>query len=243
MKKYIVAALVCFAFAGIAALRIALSPIYLLASPSYRIDRKPAPLPEGPPFPPAIHHPKRGRPVLAHSIRSVDELRRAALADLAVAEHYKDFQWEGARVVRLPYSMLAFASFRVENNFYWTVSPRVILAGSWVIQDSAGHTIRMECGNLLSLARGLNTDTAEEIPEVWEEAPLVTPAVYIPPRSAAYVTPIAYTAAPPVGSDFGSGTRGGVPTSGASLPLPNLSLCGIFCFALVKMIRSLRRIQ
>lgn len=95
-------------------------------------------------------------PIKAGGVHSVAELLRLINSDPAVAAHYRSqgFRVECASTMVLAANTFARTSYRTPTGFAWTKTPILILAGTDLIVDCEGHLIKMNCANLLELARG-----------------------------------------------------------------------------------------
>ena len=96
------------------------------------------------------------RPVFPYSIipggaRSKEALERSIETDPVVRAHYANFDVASTRVVRLTQPRLAYVSYRVGSDVYWTRRPLVLHAGETVLTDGR-HYARTRCGNQLASA-------------------------------------------------------------------------------------------
>jgi len=87
--------------------------------------------------------------VIPGGAESVEHLRRVIDADPVVATHYEHFDLHAARIVPLPATKLAYASYRIGERIYWTSKRLRIPKGEFVITDGS-HLARTRCGNQLS---------------------------------------------------------------------------------------------
>jgi PEP-CTERM motif-containing protein len=92
-----------------------------------------------------------GRPVYRYSVvpggvRDVQELKWAAEHDPVVAEHYRGFDYDHARVVRLALAQTAYVSYRIGSKVYWTRHRVSLKKGETVITDGT-ITARTRCAN------------------------------------------------------------------------------------------------
>lgn len=151
------------------------------------------------------------RPVYPYSvipggIRNAHELKLAAERDPVVASHYRGFDYDHARVVRLVLARTVYVSYRIGNKVYWTRHRVSLKKGETVITDGR-MTARTRCGNRVEEVPQQATSNAEPPVEKFEEP--VHPAIGTPVRN------------PPVPFESALMHRPGVPGLG---PAPPLSL-------------------
>lgn len=127
------------------------------------------------------------RPVYPYSvvpggIRDAHELKLAAERDPVVASHYRGFDYDHARVVRLVLARTVYVSYRIGNKVYWTRHRVSLKKGETVITDGR-MTARTRCGNRVEEVPQQATASAEPAPEKFEEPvhPAVGTAVSNPP--------------------------------------------------------------
>ncbi len=145
------------------------------------------------------------RPVYPYSIvaggaASADELQKAIDADPVVAGHYANFDLSKTRVEKLTKPKVAFVSYRMGNDIYWTRKPLVIRAGERILTDGE-NIARTRCANQLSALPGPTSEF--EPPAVTLDTPVLQP---LP------MPPLALTL-PPYG-------RVPMPPNGVSYPIP-----------------------
>ena len=87
--------------------------------------------------------------VIAGGVRSADELKAATTNDPVVARHYADFDLTKARVVSLDHDQMAYVSYRMGEQIFWTNRALRIHKGETVITDGI-HEARTRCGNRIS---------------------------------------------------------------------------------------------
>ena len=151
---------------------------------------------------------------------TLDELQEARLRDPVVSSHYSDFDPGHAKVLRLPRPMMAYVSYRLGSEIFWTRKQLHLVKGETVLTDGV-HRIRARCGNQISEKPQPKTSPleAEEkafnsvkpshpkpLPMLAELAPLpglaVPPAESLPSGSIIAVVPWG-----PIGGGYGpSGT-------------------------------------
>jgi len=94
---------------------------------------------------------RENRPIYPYSVvsggvRDAGELKWAADHDPVVRSHYKGFDYEHARIVRLVLARTAYISYRIGNKVYWTRHRVTLKKGETVITDGK-MTARTRCGN------------------------------------------------------------------------------------------------
>jgi hypothetical protein len=154
---------------------------------------------------PAVSLPERA--VYPYSIveggaHTVDELKRAIANDPVVAGHYRLFDLAKTRVEKLAKPKVAFVSYRMGNDIYWTRKPLVIRAGEKVLTDGA-NIARIRCANQLSTTPGPTSEF--EPPAVTLDTPVLRP-IPVPPFALS-VPPVGVPV-PPIGVPI---PRTGVP--------------------------------
>ena len=150
------------------------------------------------------------RPVYPYSIvaggaTSVDELKKAIDADPVVAGHYSNFDLTKTRVEKLTKPQVAFVSYRMGNDIYWTRKPLVIRAGERILTDGV-NVARTRCANQLSTIPGPTSEL--EPPAATLDTPVLRP---LP-------TPPIGLVLPPGGSGLGIPPPGSYPPSGIPIP-------------------------
>ncbi len=101
--------------------------------------------------------------VIPGGVASPEEVVEAARRDPVVARHYAGFNARRARTVTLQKPRLAYVSYRIRDNVYFTKKPVRLFAGEQLITDGA-TTIRARCGNKVEEAPQMAV-SAEEPPE------------------------------------------------------------------------------
>jgi hypothetical protein len=129
-------------------------------------------------------------------------LKKAIANDPIVAGHYRGFDLANARVEKLEKPKVAFVSYRMGNDVYWTRKPLVIRAGEKVLTDGV-NIARTRCANQLSTMPGPTSEF--EPPAVTLDTPMLRP---IPAPPIALSVPPIGVPLPPVGVPF---PRTGVP--------------------------------
>ena len=133
---------------------------------------------------------------------SVDELKKAIANDPIVAGHYRGFDLANTRVEKLEKPKVAFVSYRMGNDVYWTRKPLVIRAGEKVLTDGV-NIARTRCANQVSTTPGPTSEF--EPPAVTLDTPMLRP---IPAPPIALSVPPIGVPVPPIGVPF---PRTGVP--------------------------------
>jgi hypothetical protein len=99
--------------------------------------------------------------VVAGGVKNLDDLRQVALHDGAVRRHYSHFDFNHAKLIRLPETREVFLSYRIRDTVFWT-RKRVRLHPGELLLTDGKITARARCGNQIS-------DTAK--PDVSDEEP------------------------------------------------------------------------
>ncbi len=134
--------------------------------------------------------------VVVGGVRDTKELRSVMAKDPVVASHYSDFNVSRSRIIKLKSEKLAFVSYRIGNEVFWTRKKLRLAKGEKLITDGV-NSARMRCGNRISEAPHLETSPAEPSSEVLDTplqaftatptpAPLAgargsSPSVVVPP--------------------------------------------------------------
>ena len=90
--------------------------------------------------------------VIPGGVQSAAELQSALERDPVAAKHYQGFKVDSATLVRMPIEKLAYVSYRIGNQIYWT-SRKVRLARDERVLTDGSHLIRSRCGNRISFER------------------------------------------------------------------------------------------
>lgn len=152
------------------------------------------------------------RPVYPYSIvaggaASADELQKAIDADPVVAGHYANFDLSKTRVEKLTKPKVAFVSYRMGNDIYWTRKPLVIRAGERILTDGE-NIARTRCANQLSALPGPTSEF--EPPAVTLDTPVLQ-TLPMPPL-ALTLPPYGFVPMPPNGVSYP------IPPSGIPVP-------------------------
>lgn len=99
--------------------------------------------------------------VVPGGVKDLGDLRHAALRDRVVRRHYSHFDFDHAKLIRLPETREVFLSYRIRDTVFWT-RKRVRLRPGELLLTDGKITARARCGNQIS-------DTAK--PEVSDEEP------------------------------------------------------------------------
>jgi hypothetical protein len=136
-----------------------------------------------------------GHSIVPGGIHSVEELKRAIVADPLTAQHYAGFDVTKAYVTRLPHDGMYFLSYRLNHKIYFTSALRLIRGGEEVLTDGNAY-ILTRCGNEIALSPLAPVDVSQEpmdLDIIVAELPS-TPA----PKSGPVSTPLsASSPAPP----------------------------------------------
>jgi PEP-CTERM motif-containing protein len=84
--------------------------------------------------------------VVSGGVRDASELKWMAQHDAVVASHYAGFDYNRARVVRVPLAHTAYISYRIGDKVYFTRHRVTLKKGETVITDGK-ITARTRCGN------------------------------------------------------------------------------------------------
>jgi len=174
------------------------------------------------------------RPVYPYSvvpggINDARELKWVAEHDPIVAAHYRGFDYDHARVVRLTLARTVYLSYRIGNQVYWTRHRITLKKGEKLITDGK-ITARARCANRVEEMPQQATNSAEPPPAKFEAPvqPAVGTAITNPPvpfESSLLNRPgvPGLGPAPPLSlvDPFGNGTW--IPISPAPLP----GVCGV----------------
>jgi hypothetical protein len=141
--------------------------------------------------------------VISGGVESVQELRKDIAEDPVVRAHYAGFDLMKAHVIRLPQGRLAYVSYRIGDQVYWTTHKLRLAKDEAVITDGA-HTARTRCGNLVS-DTPVHPNSAKEPGIGTLDAPTV-PGVVFPggwtPPVGRMAPPLVALDPPPPGSPF-----------------------------------------
>jgi PEP-CTERM motif len=120
--------------------------------------------------------------VVPGGVRDARELKWAADHDPVVAAHYRGFDYDHARVVRLVLARTVYVSYRIGNKIYWTRHRIKLKKGETVITDGK-ITARTRCANRVEEMPKQATSSSEP-PAVKFEQPVMPslgPATQNPP--------------------------------------------------------------
>lgn len=120
--------------------------------------------------------------VVPGGVRDAHELKWAAEHDPVVAAHYRGFDYDNARVVRLVLARTVYVSYRIGNKVYWTRHRVTLRKGETVITDGK-ITARSRCANRVEEVPQQATSSSEPPAAKFEEAvhPSTGTAVANPP--------------------------------------------------------------
>jgi hypothetical protein len=93
----------------------------------------------------------RGRAVYRYSVIaggafSVAEVTHALYQDPVARDHYASFDMDHVRVIEAPAARLAYVSYRMGDDIYWTRKKMLLAKGEALITDGE-HVARARCGN------------------------------------------------------------------------------------------------
>jgi hypothetical protein len=98
--------------------------------------------------------PNTAQTVLPYSVipggaHSSKELLEAVQREPVVAAHYAEFRTDHVRVIHLKQDKLAYVSYRLGNQIYWTKKKLMLHEGETLLSDGE-HLARTRCGNRVS---------------------------------------------------------------------------------------------
>jgi len=142
--------------------------------------------------------------VISGGVESVQELRKDMAEDPVVRAHYAGFDLMKAHVIRLPQGRLAYVSYRIGDQVYWTTHKLRLAKDEAVITDGE-HTARTRCGNLVSDTPVYPNSTKEPAIATLD-APavpgIVFPGGWTPPVRGMAPPPVVALDPPPPGNPF-----------------------------------------
>ena len=146
-------------------------------------------------------HPYFRYSVIPGGAHSPEELRRALHNDDVVRMHYADFKAENARVIVLDRDRLAFVSYRVGDQVFWTRKAVHLRKGETLLSDGK-HLARTRCGNRISDSAPMTHAAAEPEESVLSAPVAIATGGPLPARSDLDVAPdmplnLASTSGPP----------------------------------------------
>lgn len=106
--------------------------------------------------------------VVPGGVRTPEELRQIAAHDRVVARHYSDFDFQQARIIELKESRLAYLSYRIGNQIFWTRKQIVLRLGEKLISDGK-IMARTRCANRVSALPQKMVSPEEPLAEVFEQ--------------------------------------------------------------------------
>ena len=121
-------------------------------------------------------------------VRSAKELRAVFDHDPVLAGHYRNFDFNRARLVRLMGDRTVYVSYRIGNKIYWTTKLVRLHAGEMLLTDGVMN-VRTRCGNQIS-----ENPRMEVSPDEPKVATLEKP-VYLPDPSPSVAGPVEFESA------------------------------------------------
>lgn len=158
-----------------------------------------------------------GHSIVPGGIHSVEDLKRAIVADPLAAQHYAGFDVTKAYVTRLPHDGLYFLSYRLNHGIYFTSVLRLIRGGEEVLTDG-NNFILTRCGNRIVFSLSGPVNVAQEPMDlniVVAELP-ITPSQ----ASESVVTPTAPGVDPELPAAPPTSASGAAPSGGGDGQLP-----------------------
>lgn len=152
--------------------------------------------------------------VIPGGVASPEELAEAMLRDEVVARHYAGFDARRGRTLTLREPRVAYVSYRVKDQVFFTRKPVRLFAGEQIITDGK-TTIRARCGNKVEDAPQAAVSAEEPAEEILntpkleaepERPPLGAPG--LTDASPAQETPLAAVAPPPGFTPLDTPVRG-----------------------------------
>jgi hypothetical protein len=110
--------------------------------------------------------------VIPGGLQDPDDLRLAAAGDRAIGQHYADFQWERAHLVRLNEPRMMFLSYRIGDKIFWTKKRVWLPRGEKLISDGK-ILARTRCGNRVEEKAQPATSAEEPAAEKFDQPMLV----------------------------------------------------------------------
>jgi hypothetical protein len=105
--------------------------------------------------------------VVSGGVHSTEELAEARNVDPVVARHYGDVAQGTLRAERVDAPRLAYMSYRVGDQIYWTKRRMMLHEGEQILTDGEA-TIRGRCGNRLSDTPMVPTSGQEPLADVFD---------------------------------------------------------------------------
>lgn len=105
--------------------------------------------------------------VIPGGVRNAQELKEAISKDPVVAQHYKGFQRDRARIVELPAAKAVYVSYRVASGVFWTKRRIQLVKGEKLVTDGESYA-RTRCGNRVSETPQPKTSPQEPSPKTLE---------------------------------------------------------------------------
>jgi len=105
--------------------------------------------------------------VVSGGVHSTEEFAAARNVDPVVARHYGDVAPGTLRAERVDAPRLAYMSYRVGDQIYWTKRRVILHEGEQILTDG-DTTIRGRCGNRLSDTPMVPTSGQEPLPDVFD---------------------------------------------------------------------------
>lgn len=119
--------------------------------------------------------------VVPGGVRNLAELRKAAAQDSAVRRHYSHFDFDHAKLIRLPETRDVFLSYRIRDTVFWT-RKRVRLQPGELLLTDGNITARARCGNQISDTAKPEVSNEEPDEDVLDQPVLVASAPSVPMR-------------------------------------------------------------
>ncbi len=172
---------------------------------------------ESPQFP-ELHpvHPVFPFSVIPGGAQNGKELLEAVHRESVVSAHYAEFHTNKVRVIRLDHDRLAYVSYRLGNQIYWTKKKVTLYAGESLLSDGE-NLARTRCGNRVSQVAKAPTAPSEPTEKVLS-TPIVHPAMELAMTSLPDAPAWPVNAAIPALMALGNSPGTSASTPGGSFP-------------------------
>jgi PEP-CTERM motif len=118
--------------------------------------------------------------VVPGGVKDLAELRDVVARDYVVRRHYSHFDFNHAKLIRLPETREVFLSYRIRDTVFWTRKTVRLHPGELLLTDGK-ITARARCGNQVSDSAKPEVSDEEPEADVLDE-PVVAAAPFLPVR-------------------------------------------------------------
>jgi hypothetical protein len=140
--------------------------------------------------------------VVPGGVNNPNDLRAAAARDAVVRQHYANFDFSHAQLVRVSEAREVYLSYRIRNSVFWTRKKARLRVGEFLLTDGK-ITARAHCGNQVSDTAKPEVSNEEPAEDVLDQPIVAMESPYLPFRSAlAPSLPVGQPTAPAL---FGGG--------------------------------------